>query len=178
MEKSQYGPPQDLSAPPYPGPPADYQGSGGGTAYPPQPGFQAGPQPGMYPPPPQYGTGMAQPTNVPSVTQVVVMQQLLLRDVAGQMTCPHCQVQVLTETTHTTGLVTWLICGALCCFINPGGGDAAAAAKRRSRPDDVSPLSGPGSDRDHTHPWTAHLAHLWSPLLLLVHDILLDSVLC
>ncbi|KAM9490254.1 uncharacterized protein ACWYII_002963 isoform 1-T3 [Salvelinus alpinus] len=166
MEKSQYGLPQDVSAPPYPGLPAGYQGSGGGTAYPPQPGYQGSgggtayppqpgfqggpqpgmyppppqpgmyppppqpgmypppPQPGMYPPPPQYGTGMAQPTNAPSVTQVVVMQQLLPRDVPGQMTCPHCQVPVLTETTHTPGLRTWVLCGVLgilmcwpCCLI-------------------------------------------------------------
>ncbi|XP_055763385.1 lipopolysaccharide-induced tumor necrosis factor-alpha factor homolog [Salvelinus fontinalis] len=128
MEKSQYGPPQDVSAPPYPGLPAGYQGSGGGTAYfqgGPQPGMYPPPlQPGMYPPPPQPGTGMAQPTNAPSVTQVVVMQQLLPRDVPGQMTCPHCQVPVLTETTHTPGLRTWVLCGVLgvlmcwpCCLI-------------------------------------------------------------
>nr|XP_046195802.1 LITAF domain-containing protein-like isoform X3 [Oncorhynchus gorbuscha] len=91
---------------------------------PPQPGmYPPPPQPGMYPPSPQYGTGMAQPTNVPSVTQVVI-QQPLLRDVPGQITCPHCQVPVLTETTHTPGLLTWLICGSLgfllcwpCCLV-------------------------------------------------------------
>ncbi|XP_064816947.1 lipopolysaccharide-induced tumor necrosis factor-alpha factor homolog isoform X1 [Oncorhynchus masou masou] len=126
MEKSQYGPPQDVLAPPYPGFPAGNQGSGGGTAYPPQPGFQGGPQPSMYPPPPQpsmyptplqYGTDMAQPTNAPGITQVVVIQQPLLRDVPGQMTCPYCQVLVLTEATHTPGLAAWLVFGVLCCFM-------------------------------------------------------------
>ncbi|XP_038834484.1 lipopolysaccharide-induced tumor necrosis factor-alpha factor homolog [Salvelinus namaycush] len=117
--RSQYGSPQHIPAPSYPVPPAAYglQGGDKGAAYPPQPGFQGGPQAGMYPPPPQYSTGMAQPRNTPGVTQVVVMQQPLPRDVPGQMTCPHCQVQVLTETTHIAGSLAWLICGVLFCFL-------------------------------------------------------------
>ena len=58
MEKSQYGPPQDLSAPPYPGPPAGYQGSGGVTAYPPQPGFQGGKISDLH----GYSSGQLKPT--------------------------------------------------------------------------------------------------------------------
>ena len=58
MEKSKYGPPQDVSAPPYPGFPAGYQGSGGGTAYPPQPGFQGGKISGLH----GYSSGQLKPT--------------------------------------------------------------------------------------------------------------------
>ncbi|KAK6300836.1 hypothetical protein J4Q44_G00289340 [Coregonus suidteri] len=147
--RNQYGSPQDIPAPSYPGPPAAYgfqggdrgaaypaqpgfqggdrgaaypaqpgfQGGDRGAAYPAQPGFQGGPQPSMYPPPPQYSMGMAQPTNAPGVTQVVVMQQQLPRDVPSQMTCPQCQVQVLTETTYVAGYLAWLICGALFLFL-------------------------------------------------------------
>ncbi|XP_028978180.2 LITAF domain-containing protein [Esox lucius] len=114
MEKGQQyggqnGPPQDQASPPYPGPPLSY-------------GFQGAPQPGIHPSTPQYG--MAQPGVAPGMTPVVVVQQQLPRDVPGQMTCPQCRVQVLTESTHTSGLLTWVVCGALglflcwpCCFI-------------------------------------------------------------
>ncbi|XP_064816953.1 acidic proline-rich protein PRP25-like isoform X2 [Oncorhynchus masou masou] len=149
MEKSQYGPPQDVLAPPYPGFPAGNQGSGGGTAYPPQPGFQGGPQPSMYPPPPQ-------PSMYPTPLQYGT-------DMAQPTNAPGIhRGKREPNSGHTS---------------NPGGGDTAAAAKRRTRPDDVSLLSGPGSDRGHTHPWTGRLACLWSPLLLHVLAMLLDSIL-
>ncbi|KAM6972507.1 uncharacterized protein FYW47_004660 [Aplochiton taeniatus] len=113
MDKGQV-PPYNQSAPPYPGPPMDY----GNTAYPPQPGFQPAPQPG-YCPPGQYG--VAQSGNV---SQVVVLQQPSLTEVPGQMNCVHCQTIVITQTTHRTGNLTWVVCAGLafflclpCCFI-------------------------------------------------------------
>uniref|UniRef100_A0A3P9A8L6 LITAF domain-containing protein n=1 Tax=Esox lucius TaxID=8010 RepID=A0A3P9A8L6_ESOLU len=65
------------------------------------------------------------PTGILSaVTQVVVLQQPLPTEVGGPMTCPECQVQVLTNTTHQNGKFTWFLCGILgilliwpCCLI-------------------------------------------------------------
>ncbi|KAL4648580.1 hypothetical protein GN956_G7335 [Arapaima gigas] len=123
MEKSQ-GPPPEM-APPYPGPPMDSYGAMG---MPPQPGFQPAPYqgnniPGMYPSPNQYPGGHPGPiVQPPVVTQVVVMGHLA--DAPGQTQCPHCQQTVITRTEHTSGLLTWILCGTLglflcwpCCFI-------------------------------------------------------------
>lgn len=100
------------SAPPYPGPPAEFP--------PPQPGFQPGYQQGPYPPPqgaysPGPAPGMYPPqpvTGQPTVTTVVIAPNLA--DVPGQILCPHCQEQVLTRTVPESGLLTWLVCGGLC----------------------------------------------------------------
>lgn len=51
----------------------------------------------------------------PTVTQVVVVANGLT-DVPGQTTCPHCQQLVVTRAVHSSGLLTWLICGGLCLF--------------------------------------------------------------
>ncbi|KAJ8001531.1 hypothetical protein DPEC_G00170450 [Dallia pectoralis] len=108
LSRGPNGPPQDMTSPPYPGPPVGYGFHGAA------PSVQCSPLP---------PTGTI-PLNSPYVTQVVVMQQPLPTDVGGQMTCPECQVQVLTETTHPPGKLTWLICGILgvlliwpCCLI-------------------------------------------------------------
>ncbi|XP_051570826.1 lipopolysaccharide-induced tumor necrosis factor-alpha factor homolog isoform X2 [Myxocyprinus asiaticus] len=122
------------AAPPYPGHPSDYGGTDvnhqpgyhsspyptvnvGYTAYPEpglkagvnNPNFQAGPNPGMYPPGNSSNPGMyPQPT---TVTTTVMLPSL--RDLPGQTMCPHCNHQVITITDYYTGLMTWMACGCL-----------------------------------------------------------------
>ncbi|XP_056265702.1 LITAF domain-containing protein-like isoform X2 [Pseudoliparis swirei] len=65
--------------------------------------------------PPGYNTGVYQTQPAP-MNQVVVAQRLP-SDAPGHMTCTHCGNTVVTHVEHTSGLLTWLICGTLGLFM-------------------------------------------------------------
>ncbi|XP_073698644.1 lipopolysaccharide-induced tumor necrosis factor-alpha factor homolog [Garra rufa] len=119
---------KESNPPAYPGPPLNQTNMPNQVqpvAYQPQPGLVAG----VYSPQPIPMTSAVvapgvQSASAPVAVTQVVMVQPGLADVPGQMKCPHCQQQVVTETRHVNGLLTWAICGFLgilmiwpCCLI-------------------------------------------------------------
>ncbi|XP_040918236.1 cell death-inducing p53-target protein 1 homolog [Toxotes jaculatrix] len=105
-------PPQE-SAPPYPGPLLNYEGA--------MPNQQMYPQPGISPaapPPAGYhgGVPFAPVMGAPATTVTQMIVTPALQDVPGQTMCPHCHQNVVTNTEHTAGLMTWAICGGLAVF--------------------------------------------------------------
>ncbi|XP_073682500.1 lipopolysaccharide-induced tumor necrosis factor-alpha factor homolog [Garra rufa] len=94
-----------VSAPPYPGPPADYIGKEmtHNPGYNPYPNiniaYSSYPEPGV------------NPNYQGAVTTTVMLPSL--RDLPAQTMCPHCKHQVITITDHYSGLMAWLACGCL-----------------------------------------------------------------
>ncbi|XP_067143570.1 cell death-inducing p53-target protein 1 isoform X4 [Centruroides vittatus] len=106
----------------YPEPPPPYTS---GPAPPPNAYHQPpGPYGGYQPQPPTSTMVVGSPATTP-VTSVTVVNVTQWGPYPTQITCPHCGVQVLTETTARIGLLTLLLSGALvflgcwlgCCLI-------------------------------------------------------------
>ncbi|XP_064481150.1 LITAF domain-containing protein-like isoform X2 [Ornithodoros turicata] len=95
------------------GPPPAYQE--------PRPVYQEAPPPYQPTAPPP--AGFAPPPPQPAVPRIVVLSQWGPYPV--QATCPNCGATVLTSTSSTPGLLTWLLSGALvllgcwfgCCLV-------------------------------------------------------------
>lgn len=112
-EKTGYPPQQGGPYPPAQGGP--YPPAQGGQYPPPQGGQYPPPQGGQYPP--QQGYGQAQQTTI-ITTQPTVIAGGILRfsEFPMQITCPHCQAQVVTSCNYVDGTAVWVIALLICLF--------------------------------------------------------------
>ncbi|XP_042573319.1 LITAF domain-containing protein-like [Cyprinus carpio] len=53
----------------------------------------------------------------PAAAAMVVAAPPRLTDVPGQMKCPRCQLEVVTDITYVIGLMTWVISAGLAIFM-------------------------------------------------------------
>ncbi|XP_057313883.1 cell death-inducing p53-target protein 1 homolog [Hydractinia symbiolongicarpus] len=112
-EKTGYPPQQGGQYPPAQG--GQYPPPQGGQYPPPQGGQYPPPQGGQYPP--QQGYGQAQQTTI-ITTQPTVIAGGVLRfsEFPMQITCPHCQAQVVTTCNYVDGTAVWVIALLICLF--------------------------------------------------------------
>uniref|UniRef100_A0A669DPD8 LITAF domain-containing protein n=1 Tax=Oreochromis niloticus TaxID=8128 RepID=A0A669DPD8_ORENI len=99
-----------IPAPPYPGPPLDYNA---GVS---QQGYQQSVQPVVQPIVQPIVQPVVQPIVQP-VIQPVVQPINLPKCIPGQMACPYCHTNVVTKIEYKIGPYTWMVCGLLAVFM-------------------------------------------------------------
>uniref|UniRef100_T1JEX8 LITAF domain-containing protein n=1 Tax=Strigamia maritima TaxID=126957 RepID=T1JEX8_STRMM len=52
----------------------------------------------------------------PGATVIITSPGIMFGPRPVNLQCPHCGAQVVTQTVAQNGLITWLVCGALCLF--------------------------------------------------------------
>ncbi|XP_064595383.1 LITAF domain-containing protein-like [Liolophura sinensis] len=81
-----------------------------------QPGYPPNgppPPPAYAQPPPGYGQPIQGSTTVVLTPPVIAVAQGY-RESPVRTKCPHCNADVVTATSYTTGTFTWIICLILC----------------------------------------------------------------